>query len=585
MPKKKESRTAILPGLDIFGQPLLEADRGVLLKPHYRRKQLAGFVPLWNEFFRCYHLAGVSVQSVYLWAYLRQYEHERREWNAVSDISWPGRRDMAETLGVSISHLPNLLNELRLAGLVSFQLVLPGFEELAGELNSSIEEVRERAAEYGVNPKVDGTLYRTADPYTKTEFATLTELKFCKGCKVYRYCEGAREARTRIINEPKTVATAKINKAERSLVASTIDRKIVLNNVIEIERIEVETPSVSKKVQLPLSSRVSERFNEKTETVSKKERSANPSRIKTNMYQTNQIIQPEKPTMPQQVSENLVVSSKTEKEFLPTNEPSKDKQPKGEKKSDISQEAETKALQMLVQFGFDTQVATHLVQQAISYGKEKSYIQSIIRYANENARQNPQGMARYLIERGEERLSRADRWQQQTLFDIFDDAEEARLDAEANSSSGSTGVYDVAYSKSTGVQVGSKPNSIGVYSPDSADLTGVHSANDSNSTGVYQNNSVKSRQNQTQIRLAETYRLSSEGLQWWQEIVAHLEQAGFQNAAEIFHTSIGLRQKPDKLIVVLRSLFDQQRAIAYKSQLERAVAAVTGELPWIEFTN
>src|SRR5689334_3113224 len=169
MPKKRENSVLPLPGFDIFEQPMLESDRGVLLKPHYRRKQLAGFVPLWNEFFRCYHLAGVSPTSAYLWAYLRQYEHERREWNAISDISWPGRRDMAEALGVSISHLPNLLNELRQAGLISFQPVLPGFEDLAVSLNTTVEEVRDRAADYGVSPKVDGTLYRTADPFTKTE--------------------------------------------------------------------------------------------------------------------------------------------------------------------------------------------------------------------------------------------------------------------------------------------------------------------------------------------------------------------------------------------------------------------------------
>jgi hypothetical protein len=64
--------------------------------------------------------------------------------------------------------------------------------------------VRERAADYGVSPKVDGTLYRTADPFTKTEFATLSKLKFCKGCKVYRYCDGAKEARTRL-NEDKAL--------------------------------------------------------------------------------------------------------------------------------------------------------------------------------------------------------------------------------------------------------------------------------------------------------------------------------------------------------------------------------------------
>ena len=110
MPRKKDTGHILQEGFDIFEQPLPEGDRGVLLKSPYRRKQLAGFVPLWNEFFRCYHLAGVSPNAVYLWAYLRQYEHERREWNAVSDISWPGRRDIADALGVSITHLPNLLN-------------------------------------------------------------------------------------------------------------------------------------------------------------------------------------------------------------------------------------------------------------------------------------------------------------------------------------------------------------------------------------------------------------------------------------------------------------------------------------------
>jgi hypothetical protein len=391
MPRKKENpATQTLPGFDIFGQPLSTADSGVLLRTTYRRKQLAGFVPLWNEFFRCYHLAGVSPNAVYLWAYLRQHEHERREWNAVSDISWLGRRDIADSLGVSISHLPNLLEELRCAGLVCFQPVLPGFEELATALDTTTEAVRDRAAEYGVTPKIDGTLYRTADPHTRTEFAALTNLKYCKACKAYRYCEGVKEVQNKALaTNEKTAAKLKAPAPQRQLEV----------NLPVINRVQEVTATVSTKNQSPTLDRLSDRINYDTATVSKKKRSANLGRIKTMQHEPNSINQLDKSTN----QSGLVVGTIINSDIQLTSNPD---------------------LDLLLKFGFDRQSALQLVAKVTEYNKPPGYVETILRYARENARQNPPGLARHLIERGEERLTRAGRWQQQSLFEIPDAGEE-----------------------------------------------------------------------------------------------------------------------------------------------------------------
>jgi hypothetical protein len=391
MPRKKENpATQTLPGFDIFGQPLATADSGVLLKTTYRRKQLAGFVPLWNEFFRCYHLAGVSPNAVYLWAYLRQHEHERREWNAVSDISWLGRRDIADSLGVSISHLPNLLEELRRAGLLCFQPVLPGFEELADALNTTTEAVRDRAADYGVTPKVDGTLYRTADPHTRTEFAALTNLKYCKACKAYRYCDGVKEVQNK--------ALANNEKATAKLKAPAPQRQVEVNLPI-INRTQEVTATVSTKNQSPTLDRLSDRINNDTDTVSKKKRPANLGRIKTMHYEPSSINQLDKSTN----QTGLVVETSAKTTSQPITNPNVD---------------------LLLKFGFDQQSAQQLAAKVVEYNKPPGYVETILRYARENARQNPPGLARHLIERGEERLTRAGRWQQQALFEVSDAGEE-----------------------------------------------------------------------------------------------------------------------------------------------------------------
>lgn len=375
MPRKKENPVGEpLPGFDIFGQALAPTDSGVLLKNSYRRKQLAGFVPLWNEFFRCYHHAGVSPNAVYLWAYLRQYEHERREWNAVSDISWPGRRDIAEALGVSISHLPNLLEELRRAGLVTFQPVLPGFEQLAQELNSNIEEVRQRAADFGVTPKIDATLYRTADPYTKTEFATNTGLKFCKACKAQRYCEGVQAAKSAKPNR-------QIGLAQPNVVAELAAPETERQINVEIDRTQVNTATSIKKKQLPNPRKNSHRITTDSTTESKKEQPPNLVRVKTSINQPTAINQPEITT---NQTTSLVV---TNPDF-----------------------------DLLLNFGFDQQTAQTLLNAATRHNKLTGYLETILQYSRENARRNPLGLARRLIETGEDRLTRAERWQQQNLF-------------------------------------------------------------------------------------------------------------------------------------------------------------------------
>jgi hypothetical protein len=365
---------------DIFGQPLPNSDRAILTKPHYRRKQVAGFVPLWNEFFRCYRHAGVSPQAAYLWAYLRQYEHERREWNAVSDISWPGRRDIAEALGVSINYVPTLLAELRQAGLVSFQPVLPGFEDLARTTNTTLEAVKERAAELGVNPKNDSTLYRTADPFTKTEFATATKLKFCKECKLYRHCEAAKQARTQNL-EPAQISTkevAKLNSPE---------------NLIPLKK-RLKTGDSPERQPL-IQAKDSHRLTQESLTDSIVIQPATLPRVKTIINKPNLKNQTLPPTTNQMVVDNISPEASGTKAQL--------SQP---------------AIRALQKFGFDLQTASNLALKISHFGKPDGYLEQILNYCRRNASRNPLGMARRLIENGEERLDRQARWKQQNLFSL-----------------------------------------------------------------------------------------------------------------------------------------------------------------------
>ncbi len=589
MPRKKENSCGPLPGFDIFEQPLPASDRGVLLKPHYRRKQLAGFVPLWNEFFRCYHLAGVSPNAVYLWGYLRQYEHERREWNAVSDISWPGRRDLADALGVSISHLPDLLHELRQARLISYQLVLPGFEDLAETIGTNVEEVRERAADYGVNPKVDGTLYRTSDPFTKTEFATLSKLKFCKGCKVYRYCDAAKEARTRL-NEDKALMNADSYSPVNAVPAKAVIAAPPINRRVELEPMQVintvassvdsytqeDTASVSKKIHLPNQSRINRRVEETTTSVSKKVHSPNRSRIKTNMYNPTLVNQPEISTTmlmqpkleKKQSQKNLVVVQDEKTQNFEKNNPITDER-------DISLELDyndTQELDLLLQFGFDAKTANQLFQQAISHSKAKGYIARLIQYARENARQNPHGMVRRLIERGEERLSRADRWQQQTLFDQSQ-SEEKLKQTEIKQQ------LQLNITQQAELEINFDTAGDGLSSSIYSGANEVAMASDNALVA-----NVSKWQTEIQARIAKIYNISDEEVRWWNQVVEQLKNSGYAAASEIFCHSIGIRQERGRLLVILRNLFDQHRAANYQSQLERAVASLTGQLPWLELT-
>ncbi|HEX2916762.1 MAG TPA: hypothetical protein VH186_38735 [Chloroflexia bacterium] len=566
MPRKKESNTGILPGFNIFDQPLPENDRGVLVKTPYRRKQLAGFVPLWNEFFRCYHYAGVSPNAVYLWAYLRQYEHERREWNAISDISWPGRRDLADSLGVSIAHLPYLLEELRKAGLVSFQPVLPGFAELAGSLDLTIEVVRDRAAEYGVNPKVDGTLYRTADPFTKTEFASATRLKFCKGCKIYRYCEGAREAQNRqeAENEKPSALAAKAKKAvlpeKTPLSLSAPEYSRQLNPVkntgfnpempvltpVESDRTQEETVAVSKKERPVTLNRIGGRIKAESESVSKKEQPVTLSRIKTNKDKPVHSNQPEINTTMQPIDQTtkpktnpvLVVENKLDKSNLVGLD-------------DIAGAKPSANQELLVQFGFDTQTARKLCQYLEAYNKPEDYLPRILRYARENARQNPQGMVRRLIERGEDRLSRADRWQQQSLFEQTVTIEEEIGEVGVSGESTEVAVIeDITYPLQ-------QPQAV--------------------------NRTVEI--NTLWQQVARVYALTQQDFAWWEAVLGQLEKSGYSGAASLFRHGMGVREKQGRLLVILRNLFDQRRAAVYNDQLERAVAATTGQLPAIDYIS
>ncbi len=588
MPRKRENNSLPLPGFDIFERTLPQTDRGLLLRPHYRRKQLAGFVPLWNEFFRCYHLAGVEPTAAYLWAYLRQYEHERREWNAVSDISWPGRRDLAEALGVSISHLPNLLNQLRQAGLLSFQGVLPGFEDLAEALTSTTEVVRDRAAEYGVTPKIDATLYRTSDPFTKTEFATMTKLKFCKGCKIYRYCEGAREANARLANNRETQAVATrptpaiTRQVKKPLLdAPALERQFELESSqrIEgnIERTVEETPGVSKKVQPPILNRVGGRLPDDSHGVSKEVRPVNLSRIKTNKHEPTGLNQPEITTtmssistLPKRSINPKALQRQSEKELV-VDMSGREKVEQGLEY--ISPEPGLAGLTLLLQFGFDRHTATQLLQKATDYDKEPGYIQRILRYAAESARQNPQGMARRLIERGEERLSRADRWQQQILFEV----------------GGSETVDDTHPTSSQSVEADIGPNEVDDRqgSPLQTDNIGLpdFEAEKSPPQPALSIEAANSSLSHSQTQIAQAYNFSREEVEWWNGVVEGLALSGSQVASSFFRGGVGVRFGAGRLVVVLRNLFDQRRAAVYSSQLERAIVDYSGQLLRLEFIS
>jgi len=187
---------------------------------------------------------------------------------------------------------------------------------------------------------------------------------------------------------------------------------------------------------------------------------------------------------------------------------------------------------LLRQFGFDPQTAATLAEKAFGLGKTSHYIQGILQYARENARQNPLGLARYLIERGEERLTKSDRWQQQSMFG----------------------------------QTPSEPEDFPVEeNPDDFE------ANETDHYAIIR------------ARLATAHGLTHSDLERWNELLQLLSFSGAQNAAELFRSSIGYQDMAGNLRVIMRNLFDQRRAVAYRDQLERVVVQATGKMPQIEF--
>jgi hypothetical protein len=190
---------------------------------------------------------------------------------------------------------------------------------------------------------------------------------------------------------------------------------------------------------------------------------------------------------------------------------------------------------LLRQFGFDPQTAANLAEKAFNLGKTSHYIQGIVQYARENARQNPLGLARYLIERGEERLTKSDRWQQQSMFGQ------------------STAEPEDFPSEETPVDPGdTEANEADYYALIRAKLAGDHG-------------------------------LSRPDLEHWDELLQLLSFSGAQNAAELFRSSLGYEDAAGNLRVIMRNLFDQRRAAAYREQLERVVVQATGKMPRIEF--
>ncbi len=435
MPRKKQSIAGeLLPDHDIFGNPLAQQDRQVLLNEPYRRKEQSGYITLWNEFYSCYRQAGVSPQAVYLWGYLRQLERRRPEWKPVSDIAWPGRRDMSEVLGASMRHLPNLLEELRSARLVSYQPTLPGFEDLAQATNSDVEKLRKKAAGLGANPKADATIYRTADPLTRAEFAVATGLKYCQRCKFVAHCQGAREAREQALRNDnitlKTLAKP-IKKQPSEAISDAVPSNIVTASAITPTPIDNTPLSAvaleAVKTQRPNLRKTGPRFQPESEADSNRTQGPILTRIKTNMKEPDLNNQPNtNTTMLETKLSTRIVSTKlvggdfianyAEQNGLTANTPANysnhlDRETVGEGTDlpDFSQN-----IILLENFGFDPQTADRLASLVIQHRKPPEYVPDIIQYARENATTNPCGLVRRLIERGENRLTR-ERQQRQAL--------------------------------------------------------------------------------------------------------------------------------------------------------------------------
>jgi hypothetical protein len=366
------------------------------------------------------------------------------------------------------------------------------------------------------------------------------------------------------------------------IAAPTINRIVefepvqILNNTILTvdSHTQENTATESKKNHSANQIRITQRIEETTKGVSKKIQSANRSRIKTNMYNPTLVNQPE-------ISTTMLLQTKPEKNQNQKNlvVVQDEKNQKTEKKNPVAEKqditlelnySDTQELDSLLQFGFDAKTANQLFQQAIIHGKTKGYIARLIQYARENARQNPHGMVRRLIERGEERLSRADRWQQQSLFDQTQ-SEEKLKQTELKQQSQLNITQQAGLEITLETSTTEDELSSSIY-PGANEVTLIEIEN------------VSKGQTEIQGRIAKIYNLSNEEIQWWNQVVAQLKNSGYAAAVEIFGQSIGIRQERGRLLVVLRNLFDQHRAANYQSQLERAVASLTGQMPWLELT-
>jgi hypothetical protein len=200
--------------------------------------------------------------------------------------------------------------------------------------------------------------------------------------------------------------------------------------------------------------------------------------------------------------------------------------------TDATRLAET---EMLRQFGFDPQTSAYLAEKVTGFGKDGQYIQDILEYARENARQNPHGLARYLIERGEERLNRRNRWQQQNMFTA----------AQPQPESGD-------FAEETPVAPETETVELDPYAA-------------------------------VRAKIAQAHGVSESDLARWSSFLQILAINGSQIASNLFRSSVGYEDSAGILRVVMRNLFDQRRAASHREQLERVIVQATGKMPRIEF--
>ena len=397
---------------------------------------------------------------------------------------------------------------------------------------------------------MDATLSRTADPFTKSEFALQTRLKYCKGCKVVRYCEGARDAQALLSDNQKNLKPAARPKALGPLTRTnalpevppyrrveTSDRPLEPEfEAVGADRIYIDTVEItneiytdSKKIQSPTQYRVSDRISPDSDTAPKKIRTPNPSRVKTNMYKTASNNQLEEST-------NMIPSKRKAtfiaNQMVVESDSSLENEKMEQVLTDATRLAET---EMLRQFGFDPQTSIYLAAKVVAFGKDGQYIQDILEYARENARQNPHGLARYLLERGEERLNRRNRWQQQNMFVGGQTQPETGDFAEETQQAGQTETVEL--------------------DPYAA----------------------------VRAKIAQAHGVSENDLARWSGFLQILAINGSQIASNLFRSSVGYEDSAGTLRVIMRNLFDQRRAPSHREQLERVLVQATGKMPRIEF--